>query len=117
MSRRYRGVKRRKRQRIIDLYEGRCAYCGSRHENLTIDHMTPRDMGGTNADDNLQPMCGRCNRKKANRMGCEFWPDGRRCGRPAVEVLAFINANINNGALHCCADCLTAHQHEHLLAS
>ncbi len=42
----------------------RCAYCGQRSQQLTIDHVIPRHRGGTHSWDNLVTACARCNRKK-----------------------------------------------------
>lgn len=35
---------------------------------MTIDHIIPKSEGGTNDWDNLQPMCIRCNNKKASLL-------------------------------------------------
>jgi len=42
---------------------GRCRQCGSRHE-LQFDHIIPLAMGGGTTAENLQILCGPCNRKK-----------------------------------------------------
>lgn len=44
---------------------------------MTSDHMVPRSRGGSDAPENLQPMCADCNRRKADSM-----PDGSRGGMP-----------------------------------
>ena len=43
--------------------------CGHhfQHRNLTIDHITPRDKGGTDHTFNLQLLCQACNSTKGNR--------------------------------------------------
>ena len=43
-----------------------CARCGSTN-NLTIDHVEPMRMGGTNSVDNFQILCMDCNRQKGAR--------------------------------------------------
>lgn len=37
-----------------------CAYCGS-EERLSLDHLTPRELGGTHHETNLVTCCVRCN--------------------------------------------------------
>ena len=54
------------------LYErqgGRCANCGDRLRKrlLEVDHIIPRSKGGADTDDNLQLLCGWCNRTKGPR--------------------------------------------------
>ena len=47
--------------------EYRCAYCGQRATNLTIDHVVPRHRGGDHSWDNLVTACAACNRRKGGR--------------------------------------------------
>ena len=49
--------------------EGYCAGCGKHFEkrNLDVDHYVPKSKGGTDHRDNLQLLCGACNRMKGNR--------------------------------------------------
>jgi 5-methylcytosine-specific restriction endonuclease McrA len=42
---------------------GRCRQCGSNKE-LHFDHATPWSKGGANTADNIQLLCGTCNRRK-----------------------------------------------------
>lgn len=44
--------------------EGRCRACGSTME-LQYDHIIPLKMGGSNNAENLQILCGPCNRSKS----------------------------------------------------
>lgn len=44
--------------------EGRCRACGSTSE-LQYDHIIPLAMGGSNNAENLQILCGPCNRSKS----------------------------------------------------
>lgn len=43
-----------------------CLRCGAGEDSarLTVDHIVPLHRGGTNLIDNIQPLCGRCNRAK-----------------------------------------------------
>jgi len=44
-----------------------CQYCGRRNVPLTIDHVTPRERGGTTDWANLVCCCTKCNNRKGNR--------------------------------------------------
>ena len=45
------------------LANGECIFCGST-DKLTVDHIKPRKLGGTNELDNLQCLCLSCNSSK-----------------------------------------------------
>lgn len=47
-------------------FDFKCAYCGNYHENLTQDHFIPLSKGGTYTDDNIIPICAKCNSSKWN---------------------------------------------------
>ena len=47
--------------------EGRCQHCGSNTE-LQFDHVIPHSMGGSDDADNLQLLCGPCNRRKGSGL-------------------------------------------------
>lgn len=57
-----------KRRRILQKYNGRCAYCGCSIslETMTVDHYVPKDMGGNGSYENLMPSCQSCNQLKNN---------------------------------------------------
>jgi 5-methylcytosine-specific restriction endonuclease McrA len=46
-----------------------CQYCGKEHrsEELTMDHVTPRSLGGATTWENVVACCRRCNNLKADR--------------------------------------------------
>ena len=58
------------RDRAAVLRHGRCAMCGRTPLEhgvvLQVDHRLPKDWGGTDVLDNLQPLCEECNRGKKN---------------------------------------------------
>lgn len=55
------------RVKILAKFNGRCAYCGVQItlREMTIDHIVSRATGGTNAHENLNPSCRRCNTFKS----------------------------------------------------
>jgi 5-methylcytosine-specific restriction endonuclease McrA len=44
-----------------------CQYCGHRGNDLTVDHVIPRRLGGPNTWENLVCCCKRCNTKKGDK--------------------------------------------------
>lgn len=58
------------RDRAAVLRHGRCAMCGRTPLDhgvvLQVDHRLPKDWGGTDELENLQPLCEECNRGKKN---------------------------------------------------
>lgn len=53
---------------IKTAYKGRCAYCGKRPSQLTIDHVVPLAKGGTHTPENLVPACKACNSAKRDKQ-------------------------------------------------
>lgn len=51
---------------LCDFYGNVCLACGT-SDNITVDHVKPLSIGGTNTIDNLQPLCGPCNYRKARK--------------------------------------------------
>ena len=47
---------------------GKCVQCDSK-EDLQFDHIIPVAMGGATSDQNLQILCGSCNRSKGASLG------------------------------------------------
>jgi 5-methylcytosine-specific restriction endonuclease McrA len=45
-----------------------CQYCGRPTPNPTIDHVTPRRLGGTHVWENLVTACSTCNHRKGGRV-------------------------------------------------
>ena len=44
-----------------------CVACGA-EEDLQFDHVIPVARGGGNAAENLQILCGTCNRQKSDKI-------------------------------------------------
>jgi 5-methylcytosine-specific restriction endonuclease McrA len=58
------------RSRLFARDGHRCAYCGKRVENLTVDHIIPRAKGGLTTWENTVAACGGskgCNARKGSR--------------------------------------------------
>jgi 5-methylcytosine-specific restriction endonuclease McrA len=51
---------------ILERYNHRCVCCGSK-DRITIDHIVPLSVGGTDTIDNIQPLCKSCNSKKGTK--------------------------------------------------
>lgn len=52
---------------ILEKFEYKCVCCGVDNQKLTLDHIVPISRGGANVADNVQPLCGTCNRKKGTK--------------------------------------------------
>lgn len=60
-------IPREVRQRVFQICGGKCVDCGARHD-LQFDHIIPKAKGGSNAEGNIQLLCGPCNRKKTDNI-------------------------------------------------
>lgn len=63
-------------QRLYDLQEGCCAYCGKSFDaGYEVDHIVPLSRGGSNDAKNLALACQSCNRSKGNKLISEWSPN------------------------------------------
>lgn len=62
-----RHIPRQIRQRVWQLYGGRCVDCRA-EQYLEFDHIIPVARGGSNSETNVQLLCRRCNLKKADKL-------------------------------------------------
>lgn len=53
---------------LVEKYGRVCLCCKRSDVKLTADHVIPLSVGGDNSIGNIQPLCGRCNSKKANKV-------------------------------------------------
>jgi len=60
-----------KRQRIYKSANYKCLKCGS-DKNLSLDHIVPKSLGGSNDEDNLQCLCVPCNQEKSNNSCADY---------------------------------------------
>jgi 5-methylcytosine-specific restriction endonuclease McrA len=63
---------------LLEFYGHRCLRCGSR-ESLSVDHVIPLSLGGSNSIDNIQPLCERCNSLKSDTIA-DYRPSHSREG-------------------------------------
>jgi 5-methylcytosine-specific restriction endonuclease McrA len=69
------------REYLLEKWERKCAYCGIEHVPLYVEHIRPKDRGGSNRVSNLAIACQPCNEKKGTMTAAEF-------GYPHIEALA-----------------------------
>lgn len=68
-------AKRMWRDRIKENWGHQCAYCGST-ENLSLDHVKPRSLGGHDTSKNVVCACVSCNHDKGHTEWRE-WYEGQ----------------------------------------
>ena len=49
----------------------KCAYCGAKDVRLTIDHITPKALGGKSTFENCVASCKPCNSRKGHKLCSE----------------------------------------------
>lgn len=60
-------ISKKTRDRVMQKYDGACAYCGSTNERLELDHLNPiSSYHGTEEESNYMPACRPCNRFKSS---------------------------------------------------
>jgi 5-methylcytosine-specific restriction endonuclease McrA len=82
------------RQTLFERDNFKCAYCGERFnkKDLTVDHITPRSLGGSTTWTNTISACYACNSKKANKtieesgMKLLFQPKKPRWISPLTDI-------------------------------
>ncbi len=64
------------RQRVLDHYGSRCMCCLRLTKRPNVDHIKPRKYYPELAKDfdNLQVLCGRCNKEKGNKNMIDYRP-------------------------------------------
>ena len=67
-------AKRMWKDRIKENWGWQCAYCGS-HENLTLDHVKPRSLGGPDTSKNVVGACQGCNHSKGHTEWREWYEE------------------------------------------
>jgi len=81
----YRGHVPFSRRNVILRDRFTCAYCGTRSNPITMDHVIPRSRGGKTDFDNCVACCRACNQKKGARLPSEAgMPLRRRPWQPTI---------------------------------
>lgn len=57
---------------ILEQYHHRCAYCGTKLDRPTMDHVIPLSRGGKHSKDNVVPACKHCNSSKFTKTPVEW---------------------------------------------
>lgn len=65
------GKPKTRKERVFHRDGYQCLRCGSR-QNLTLDHITPKSWGGGNGINNLQTLCGSCNKVKGSKNNKDY---------------------------------------------
>lgn len=85
-------ITRKRRLAVYLRDEFRCQYCGVglhhvRPRDITLDHLTPRELGGTHESANLVTACHPCNSRKRDRPLEEFVGETRAAYLRALASL------------------------------
>ncbi|MFJ6561923.1 HNH endonuclease signature motif containing protein [Streptomyces sp. NPDC091412] len=73
---------------LLDLYDHRCLACDGPGP-LQPDHVVPLSWpGASNGIDNIQPLCGPCNRRKSDKH-IDYRPAGHRLPSVPAQVTLF----------------------------
>ena len=67
-------AKRLWRERIKENWNHECAYCGS-NENITLDHIKPRSLGGPDETNNVICACHECNQEKGRDQWLDWYKE------------------------------------------
>ena len=73
-------------EKILDLYDNRCAYCGAKAD-LQQDHIIPVSKGGKHEAANVVPSCRRCNSFKRVKLPADLPARYRAAIRRHAELL------------------------------
>lgn len=81
------------REYLLEKFNRTCAYCGVTHVPFEVEHIIPRDRGGSNRVSNLTIACHPCNLKKGNQTASEFgFPDVLAQARKPLKDATAVNA-------------------------
>ena len=81
---------------IVERQEGKCGACGKKCR-LTLDHIVPLSLGGSNLPANIQGLCKRDNCRKS--QGSVAYRDADAERDPALLSFEILNIDIVNGVV------------------
>lgn len=87
-------IRPEKRQAIYNRDERRCVYCDLQSYKLTLDHLVPPALGGTNESRNLVTACVACNSAKQQKTTRQFLRALREKGVETEEIAKRIRRNL-----------------------
>jgi 5-methylcytosine-specific restriction endonuclease McrA len=98
-------ISKRVRKDVIESYGYRCVYCGMPHrknhnDEITIDHVVPRESKGKTHFKNLVTCCKTCNKLKANKNLLEFFCDPKVLSRQRQFNALCLRKHGGYGHLH-----------------
>lgn len=69
---------------ILDIFDNKCAYCGSTVE-LEQEHIVPISKGGTTSFTNVVPACRSCNASKGTKDLLDWYPTHKCFSKERLE--------------------------------
>jgi hypothetical protein len=93
-------IRRNKRWTIYITNNYQCAYCGRtlfEIDVLTLDHLVPIELGGTNHASNLVVACRSCNSKKADTNLNDFLSYLSSSGVDTNNIKRRVKIQVKNG--------------------
>jgi 5-methylcytosine-specific restriction endonuclease McrA len=81
------------REYVLEKWQRRCAYCGTKDVPLQIEHIVPKARGGSDRVSNLTLACEPCNQKKGSQTAAEFgYPNIQAQAKQPIKDAAAVNA-------------------------
>ena len=91
-------ITKKRRWAIYQRDDYKCVYCGASIDEsdqpFTLDHLTPQELGGTNASKNLVTCCKTCNCSKGSKSIRSFFSWLRERNIDTQEIKKTIQRNI-----------------------
>lgn len=89
-------IRPEKRQALYDRDDHKCIYCGGNGDDskLTLDHLTPVELGGGNEAKNLVTCCLACNSSKQHKTVRQFLACLEAKGHDPIEIRKRIRKHI-----------------------